>query len=72
MAKDISRTLIIGLGGTGQSVIRDIKKRLFRRYGEIPSLVKFLSIDTDNDAYQDTPFPYYYNGENRETKRYNL
>ena len=72
MAKDISRTLIIGLGGTGQSVIRDIKKRLFRRYGEIPSLVKFLSIDTDNDAYQDTPFTYYYNGENRETKRYNL
>ena len=72
MAKDISRTLIIGLGGTGQSVIRDIKKRLFRRYGEIPELVKFLAFDTDNDEYQDTPFKYYYDGENRETKKYNL
>ena len=72
MAKDISRTLIIGLGGTGQSVIRDVKKRLFRRYGEIPALVKFLSFDTDNDEYQDTPFKYYYDGENRETKKYNL
>lgn len=72
MAKDISRTLIIGLGGTGQSVIRNIKKRLFRRYGEIPALVKFLSFDTDNDDYQDTPFKYYYDGENRETKKYNL
>lgn len=72
MAKDISRTLIIGLGGTGQSVIRNVKKRLFRRYGEIPALVKFLSFDTDNDDYQDTPFKYYYDGENRETKKYNL
>ena len=72
MAKDISRTLIIGLGGTGQTVIRDIKKRLFRRYGEIPALVKFISFDTDNDNYQDTPFRYYYDGENRETKKYNL
>lgn len=72
MAKDISRTLIIGLGGTGQTVIRNIKKRLFRRYGEIPELVKFLSFDTDNQDYEDTPFKYYYDGENRETKKYNL
>ena len=70
--KDISRTLIIGLGGTGQTVIRDIKKRLFRRCGEIPPLVKFLAFDTDNDEYQDTPFNYYYEGEIRETKKYNL
>lgn len=72
MAKDISRTLIIGLGGTGQTVIRNIKQRLFRRYGEIPELVKFLSFDTDNDDYQDTDFCYYYDGENRKTKKYNL
>lgn len=72
MAKDISRTLIIGLGGTGQTVIRDIKKRLLRRYGEIPKLVKFLSFDTDADEYQDTPFEYYWNGENRKTQKYNL
>ena len=72
MAKDISRTLIIGLGGTGQSVIRDIKKRLLMRYGEIPKLVKFLSFDTDANDFQDTPFKYYYDGENRETKKFNI
>lgn len=72
MAKDISRTLIIGLGGTGQSVIREIKKRLFKRYGEIPSLVKFLSFDTDNDDYQDTDYEYYYGGKTRKTKKYNI
>ncbi|MBE6250687.1 MAG: hypothetical protein E7111_03435 [Bacteroidales bacterium] len=72
MSKSISRTLIVGLGGTGQSVIRDVKKRLFRRYGEIPSLVKFLSFDTDDYDYQETPFEYYYAGENRATKMYNL
>ncbi|MBQ3734423.1 MAG: hypothetical protein II859_10735 [Bacteroidales bacterium] len=41
MAKNISKTLIIGLGGTGQTVIREIKKRMLRTYGEIPDLVKF-------------------------------
>ena len=72
MAKEISKTLIVGLGGTGQSVIRDIKKRLFRRYGEIPSLVKFVSFDTDDNEYQDTAFEYYYGGKNCSTKRYNI
>ncbi len=72
MAKDISRTLIIGLGGTGQSVIREVRKRLFRRYGYVPELVKFLSFDTDQLDYEDTPFKYYYNGENHETKLYNI
>lgn len=72
MAKTVSRTLIIGLGGTGQNVIRDIKKRLFMRYGEIPPLVRFLALDTDIDYFQDTPFRYLFEGENRETKRYNL
>lgn len=72
MSKDVSRTLIIGLGGTGQSVIREIKKRLFRRYGEIPPLVKFLSFDTDKLDYQETKFQYYYEGENISTTRYNI
>lgn len=72
MAKDISRTLIIGLGGTGQAVIREVKKGLLRRYGEIPELVKFLSFDTDKDDYKNTPFQYYFGGENRSTKKYNL
>lgn len=70
--KAVSKALIIGLGGTGQRVIRDIKKRLFSRYGEIPAFVQFLSFDTGYDDYQDTPFRYYYDGENHETKKYNL
>ncbi|MBR2065436.1 MAG: hypothetical protein IJ971_12145 [Bacteroidales bacterium] len=72
MVKEISRTLVVGLGGTGQSVIRDIKKRLFVRYGEIPSLVRFLSFDTDDDGYQDTPYNYYFKGEKKSTRRYNI
>lgn len=72
MAKKISRTLIIGLGGTGQSVIKDIKKRMFRRYGEIPPLVKFLSIDTDDPDYENVDFQYYYGGENIKTQKYNI
>lgn len=72
MAKDISRTLIIGLGGTGQAVIREVKKRLFRRYGYVPELVKFLSFDTDREDYEGTPFKYYYGGEYHETGLHNL
>ena len=70
--KEIVKTLIIGLGGTGQDVIRDIKKRLLMRYGEIPALVRFLAIDIDQDDYQETPFRFCCDGEYRETKRYNL
>ena len=63
MAKNISKTLIVGLGGTGQTVICDIKKRMLRTYGEIPPLVKFLAIDTDNlKDFDGMPFRYYYDG----------
>lgn len=72
MAQTVSKTLIIGLGGTSKSVIRDIKKKLLCEYGEIPTMIKFLSIDTEDDDYQDTFFKYYYGGEYRETKKYNL
>lgn len=71
--KAVSKTLIIGLGGTGQRVIRDIKKRLFRTYGEIPPLVKFLAIDTDHyNEYEATSFFYYRNGDLCQTTDYNL
>lgn len=71
--KAVSKTLIIGLGGTGQRVICDIKKRLFRTYGEIPPLVKFLAIDTDHyNEYEATPFFYYRNGDLCQTTDYNL
>ena len=72
MAKEISKTLIVGLGGTGQKVIRDIKKRLLRTYGEIPPLVKFLEFDTDDKEKQDTPFQYYYAGVTNEDYKYDI
>lgn len=66
MTKNISKTLIIGLGGTGQRMIRDIKKSFLRTYGEIPPLVELLAFDTDNPDYDKTPFRYYYDGEMHE------
>ena len=71
MTKSISRTLIVGLGGTGQTVIRDIKKRLLCTYGEIPNLVKFLVFDTDDYLEpQRTPFKYCHEGETYEDYKY--
>jgi hypothetical protein len=71
--KDISRTLIVGLGGTGQTVICDIKKRMLRTYGEIPPLVKFLEFDTDDPKNDDgTPFKYYYDGQSFEDFKYRI
>lgn len=72
MAKDISKTLIVGLGGTGESVILDIKKQLLRRYGEIPKLVKFLEIDTDDLKPVKEEFSYYYGGERHVDYRYQI
>jgi len=72
MAKNISKTLIIGLGGTGQTVIREIKKRMLRTYGEIPDLVKFLSFDTDDVSNKNTSFKYYYDGESHEDFKYHI
>lgn len=72
MAKDISRTLIVGLGGTGQTVIQSIKKRMLSTYGEIPPLVKFLEFDTDGMKDDGTPFKYYYNGQTHEDFKYRI
>ena len=72
MAKDISKTLVVGLGGTGQTVIRDVKKRMLRTYGEIPSLVRFLEFDTDVVNNPDTPFEYYHNGVSQSDFKYHI
>lgn len=73
MAKDISKTLVVGIGGTGQTVIRDIKKRLLRTYGEIPDLVMFMEFDTDaKKQEEDTAFEYYYNGKTYKNFKYQI
>ena len=43
----ISRTLFIGLGGTGVKSILRAKQCFVDAYGEVPPMVAFLAIDTD-------------------------
>lgn len=72
MAKDISKTLVVGLGGTGQCVIREIKKKLLRCYGEIPKLVKFLEFDTDENNLKGGAYEYYFNGRTYKDYKYQI
>lgn len=46
MAK-LRRTLLIGLGGTGIKSILNAKKMFYENYGEIPPMIGFVGIDTD-------------------------
>lgn len=43
----ITRTLFVGLGGTGVKAILRTKQCFMDAYGEIPPMVAFLAIDTD-------------------------
>jgi hypothetical protein len=43
-------TLLIGIGGTGQKVLIQLKARFLRNYGEVPRAVSFLCFDTDPAA----------------------
>ncbi|MBC8142762.1 MAG: tubulin-like doman-containing protein, partial [Armatimonadetes bacterium] len=45
----ISRSLLIGVGGTGQKILLDVRERLIQKYDSLAKLpiVSFLQIDTD-------------------------
>jgi hypothetical protein len=45
-------TLLVGLGGTGQKVLVQLKARFIRNYGQVPPAVEFLCFDTDQAAEQ--------------------
>ena len=45
--KQMRPTLLIGLGGTGQKVLVQLKARFIRNYGSVPRPVEFLAFDTD-------------------------
>ena len=47
MATNIRRSLFIGIGGTGMNAILNTKKMFLDTYGEVPPMVGFLGIDTD-------------------------
>lgn len=43
-------TVVIGLGGTGYHALLKLKKRFVDAYGSVPPIVRFLSIDTTENA----------------------
>lgn len=63
MSNEISKSLIIGLGGTGQNVLIALKKRLYKRFGTIPDLIKLISIDADIINEKDDNFSFEYQGK---------
>lgn len=49
-------TLVIGLGGTGNEVVRRMKRRLNAEFGET-LLIQFLVVDTDTRSFEDANYP---------------
>jgi hypothetical protein len=45
--------IVIGNGGTGNQVVRRLKKLVADQYGDTPTLLSFLVVDTDEDAFND-------------------
>ena len=43
-------TVVIGLGGTGYGALLKLKKRFVDAYGSVPPIIRFLSIDTTENA----------------------
>lgn len=43
-------TVVIGLGGTGYGAVVKIKKRFIDAYGSVPPIIRFLTIDTTENA----------------------
>ncbi len=56
MSIKITRTLFVGLGGTGVKAILRAKQCFMDAYGEIPPMVAFLAVDTDK-AIRDMSLP---------------
>ncbi len=46
----LKKTLFIGIGGTGIDAILKSKKCFIDTYGEVPPMIGFLAIDTDNGS----------------------
>ena len=53
--KGISRSIIIGLGGTGHDIVLDVRKRLIEKYSSLDKIpiVTFIVIDTDQSIKSD-------------------
>ena len=55
--RGISRSIIIGVGGTGHQILLDVRKRLVEKYGSLDKIpiVGFLQIDTDQALFGKNP-----------------
>ena len=51
MARNIRRSLFIGLGGTGMNAILNTKKTYLDTYGEVPPMIGFMGVDTDGGEF---------------------
>ncbi|MCI0486720.1 MAG: hypothetical protein L0229_08980 [Blastocatellia bacterium] len=52
--------IVVGLGGTGNQVVRRLKQLVCEQYGDMPTLLNFLVVDTDEETFSDqswTPLP---------------
>ena len=47
--RGISKSIVIGLGGTGHKIMLDVRKRLVEKYGtlDVIPIVSFIQMDTD-------------------------
>ncbi len=52
MATKIKRCLYVGLGGTGMNTLLHTKKMFVDTYGEVPPMIGFLGIDTNEGEYK--------------------
>jgi hypothetical protein len=43
-------TVVLGLGGTGHAAVLKLKKRFVDAYGSVPPIIRFLTIDTTENA----------------------
>lgn len=48
----VSKSIIIGVGGTGLNIIHDIRKRLLEKYKALESvpIIEFIAIDSDSET----------------------
>ena len=52
MSVTLKRSIYIGLGGAGIKSILETKKQFIEQYGEIPSMIQFLGIDTNEGEFK--------------------
>lgn len=54
--RGISKSIIIGIGGTGHQILLDVRKRLIEKYSSLDRIpiVSFLQIDTSGDDLKPT------------------